>query len=82
MGEPARKALIVDLAALGARGKTVGLYYSIRGFTVAGAAAVGGALWTIRPSLTFYVATILGLAGTLWAALALPSRPADAKATP
>ncbi len=82
VGEPARKALIVDFAARGARGKTVGLYYSIRGFIVAGAAAVGGALWTIRPSLTFYVATILGVAGTLWAALALPSRPADAKATP
>jgi len=82
VGEPARKALIVDLAALGARGKTVGLYYSIRGFIVAGAAAVGGALWTIRPSLTFYVATVLGVAGTLWAALALPSRPAVAKATP
>src|SRR6266567_9211152 len=80
VGEPARKALIVDLAALGARGKTVGLYYSIRGFIVAGAAAVGGALWTIRPSLTFYVATVLGVAGTLWAALALPSRPASAKA--
>src|SRR5207253_9587990 len=56
VGEPARKALIVDLAARGARGKTVGLYYAIRGFVVAGAAAVGGALWTVRPSLTFYVA--------------------------
>jgi MFS family permease len=71
IGEPARKALIVDLAQ-GDPGATVGLYYSIRGFAVAGAAAIGGALWTVRPSLTFLVAAALGAAGTLWAALSLP----------
>lgn len=71
IGEPARKALIVDLAAT-ERGRAVGLYYAIRGFAVAGAAAVGGALWSIRPQLTFLVATLLGIAGTLWAALFLP----------
>jgi MFS family permease len=74
IGEPARKALILDFAQE-SPGRTVGLYYSIRGFAVAGAAAIGGALWTIRPSLTFFVAAALGAAGTLWAALALPSRP-------
>lgn len=79
VGEPARKALIVDFATLGARGKTVGLYYAIRGFAVAGAAAVGGALWTIRPALTFFVAAILGVAGTLWAVVMLPPRPALSK---
>ncbi|HEY6146730.1 MAG TPA: MFS transporter, partial [Thermoanaerobaculia bacterium] len=73
IGEPARKALIVDFAELGSRGKTVGLYYAIRGFAVAGAAAIGGALWMVRPSLTFVVASLLGLAGTAWAAFALPS---------
>ncbi|MGH9364593.1 MAG: MFS transporter [Thermoanaerobaculia bacterium] len=78
VGEPARKAMILDLAGDGARGKTVGLYYAIRGFIVAGAAAIGGALWTIRPSLTFYAAALLGLAGTLWAAAALPARAAEA----
>jgi MFS family permease len=72
IGEPARKALIVDLSEPAARGRSVGLYYSIRGFTVAGAAALGGALWTIRPSLTFIAATGLGVLGTLWAALFLP----------
>ena len=75
IGEPARKALIVDLADPAARGRTVGLYYGIRGFAVAGAAAVGGLLWTIRPSLTFLAAAALGAAGTLWAALFLPSGP-------
>ncbi|HEY2289228.1 MAG TPA: MFS transporter [Thermoanaerobaculia bacterium] len=74
IGEPARKALIVDLA-VSDPGRTVGLYYSIRGFAVAGAAAIGGALWTVRPELTFYVAAALGAAGTLWAAIGLPSRP-------
>lgn len=73
IGEPARKALIVDLSEPSARGRSVGLYYSIRGFAVAGAAAIGGALWTIRPSLTFVVAAALGVLGTLWAALRLPS---------
>ena len=73
IGEPARKALIVDLA-VGDPGATVGLYYSIRGFAVAGASALGGALWTLRPSLTFLVAAGLGAAGTLAAALWLPSR--------
>jgi MFS family permease len=73
IGEPARKALIVDLADPRARGKTVGVYYAIRGFTVAGAAAAGGALWSIRPAWTFLAATALGVAGTSWAAAFLPS---------
>jgi MFS family permease len=73
IGEPARKALIVDLADPRARGRTVGLYYAIRGFAVAGAAGIGGALWTIRPSLTFVSAAALGAAGTAWASVFLPS---------
>ncbi|MEP6994327.1 MAG: MFS transporter [Acidobacteriota bacterium] len=75
IGEPARKALIVDLSDRDARGRTVGLYYAIRGFAVAGAAVIGGALWTIRPFWTFVAAAVLGLAGTLWAARYLPSQP-------
>ncbi len=82
IGEPARKALIVDLADVLVRGRTVGLYYAIRGFAVAGASAIGGALWTIRPALTFIVATGLGLLGTAWAAAFLPAAPALQKATP
>lgn len=73
IGEPARKALIVDLAAARAVGRTVGLYYAIRGFAVAGAAAVGGALWTVNPSWTFLAAAVLGFLGTVWAAAFLPS---------
>jgi MFS family permease len=66
IGEPARKALIVDLSDPRARGRTVGLYYAIRGFSVAGAAAVGGALWMVNPASTFLVAAALGFAGTAW----------------
>jgi hypothetical protein len=73
IGEPSRKALILDLAPRHARGRTVGVYYAVRGFSVAGAAAVGGALWTIRPALTFVVAAALGAAGTAWAAWRLPA---------
>ncbi len=75
IGEPARKALIVDLADPAARGRTVGTYYAIRGFAVAGAAAVGGVLWTIQPAFTFLAAGVLGIAGTLWAAFFLPATP-------
>jgi len=79
VGEPSRKALILDLAPRHARGRTVGVYYAVRGFSVAGAAVVGGALWTIRPELTFVVAAALGAAGTAWAAWRLPADAAAAK---
>jgi len=81
IGEPARKALIVDLASPAARGRTVGTYYAIRGFAVAGAAAVGGFLWTIRPAWTFLAAGALGVAGTLWALIFLPASPPAAEDT-
>lgn len=74
IGEPARKSLIVDLADETARGRTVGIYYAIRGFAVAGAAAIGGALWSLRPAFTFLAAGVLGVLGTAWAAAFLPSR--------
>jgi MFS family permease len=72
VGEPARKAFIVDASPPEARGRVVGLYYALRGFSVAGAAAIGGLLWSVRPALTFLVATSLGVLGTLGAALFLP----------
>ena len=74
IGEPARKAFIVDSAEPAKRGRTVGSYYAVRGFSVAGAATVGGLLWTVRPALTFAAAAALGVAGTLAAALLLPGR--------
>lgn len=64
-GEPARKALIVDLAAVGARGRTVGLYYLLRGLAVFPASLVGGWLWTLDTRLPFYVAFAVGVLGCL-----------------
>ena len=72
IGEPARKAFIVDSSPAHARGRTVGKYYTIRGFSVAGAAAIGGLLWTIAPRWTFLAAAGLGAAGTVGAAVFLP----------
>jgi len=65
VGEPARKALIVDLAAAGARGRAVGLYYLIRGLVVFPASIVGGWLWTRAVAAPFYAATLVGVAGVL-----------------
>lgn len=78
-GEPARKALIVDLASAGARGRAVGLYYLIRGLAVFPASLVGGWLWTIDRRLPFYAAFAVGAAGFLVHAL---WGPGDAPAVP
>jgi MFS family permease len=66
IGEPARKAMIVDLAGEGRRGEVVGVYYLVRGLSVAGAPLLGGLLWTVGPGLTFGVAAALGVAGALY----------------
>ena len=62
-GEPSRKAMIVDLADPGRRGRTVGLYYLTRSLSITPAAAVGGLLWKISPEVPFAVACVIGLAG-------------------
>ena len=66
LGEPARKAMIVDFAPSHVRGRTVGLYYLIRSLSITPAAALGGLLWTYSPSLPFFVAGIVGLFGTMF----------------
>jgi MFS family permease len=69
IGEPARKALIVDLATPHLRARSVGLYYLVRSLCVAPAAFVGGMLWELSPSIPFIVAGIMGTIGTLLFAL-------------
>jgi MFS family permease len=75
-GEPARKALIVDLAAAGVRGRAVGLYYLLRGLAVFPASLVGGWLWTLDRRLPFYAAFAVGVVGCLvharWGPAAAP----------
>jgi len=64
IGEPARKAMIVDFAQENLRARSVGLYYLVRSLSITPAAAVGGLLWSITPQVPFIVAGIIGLIGT------------------
>jgi MFS family permease len=65
IGEPSRKAMIVDFAREDLRARSVGLYYLVRSLSITPAAAIGGLLWKISPPVPFVVAGIIGLIGTL-----------------
>ena len=65
IGEPSRKAMIVDLAQHNLRARTVGLYYLVRSLSITPASVIGGLLWRIRPQTPFIVAGIIGIVGTL-----------------
>jgi MFS family permease len=65
IGEPARKAMIVDLSEDKIRGRSVGLYYLVRSLSITPAAAIGGLLWKIDPKVPFVTAGVIGLVGTL-----------------
>ncbi len=65
LGEPARKALIVDLAVPAVRARSIGVYYLVRSLTIAPAAFVGGLLWQVSPALPFWVAGAMGLVGVV-----------------
>ncbi len=64
IGEPARKAMIVDFAEPKLRARTVGLYYLLRSLAITPAAAVGGLLWKISPQTPFVVAGVFGVVGS------------------
>jgi MFS family permease len=65
IGEPSRKAMIVDFAAPPVRARSVGLYYLVRSLTITPAAAIGGLLWKMTPRVPFITAGIIGFIGTL-----------------
>jgi MFS family permease len=65
IGEPSRKAMIVDLADPNLRARTVGLYYLVRSLSITPASAIGGLLWKIRPEVPFVLAGAIGIAGTV-----------------
>lgn len=69
IGEPARKAMIVDLAQDRVRARSVGLYYLVRSLSITPAAAIGGLLWQIAPEVPFIVAGVIGIIGTIVFAL-------------
>ncbi|HEV7894094.1 MAG TPA: MFS transporter [Pyrinomonadaceae bacterium] len=65
IGEPSRKAMIVDFAEPHLRARTVGLYYLVRSLTITPAATLGGLLWRVEPQVPFIVAGMIGLVGTI-----------------
>jgi MFS family permease len=69
IGEPSRKALIVDFAEPAIRARVVGLYYLLRSVAIAPAAFAGAMLWKRQPSAPFLTAFVIGLAGTVLFAL-------------
>jgi MFS family permease len=69
IGEPSRKAMIVDFAEAHLRARTVGLYYLVRSLAITPAAAIGGLLWKLAPETPFIVAGFIGFVGTVVFAL-------------
>ena len=65
IGEPSRKAMIVDFAREDLRARTVGLYYLMRSITITPSAALGGLLWHLSPQAPFITAGVIGLLGTI-----------------
>lgn len=76
IGEPARKAMIVDFAEPKLRARSVGLYYLLRSLAITPAAAVGGLLWKFSPQTPFIIAGIFGIAGTFIFIATVRERPA------
>ncbi len=74
IGEPSRKAMIVDSAREDLRARSVGLYYLIRSLSITPAAAIGGLLWKISPQVPFVVAGVIGLVGTIVFTLTVEER--------
>lgn len=64
IGEPARKAMILDFAKDNVRARSVGLYYLVRSLSITPAAAVGGLLWKLSPQTPFVIAGAIGIVGT------------------
>ena len=77
VGEPARKAMIVDLVRPSLRARSVGLYYLIRSLAVAPAAFIGGLLWKVAPALPFWLAGLVGVAGVVVFAATVEERDAS-----
>ena len=65
IGEPARKALIVDLTHEERRGTDVGVYYLVRGLAVAPAGVVGGLIWRFDPRLAFLAGGAISAIGMI-----------------
>ena len=66
-GEPARKALIIDLIPSARRGQQMGTYYMVRGAFTLAAPFLGGLLWTTAsPRTPFVVGGLITGLGLVW----------------
>lgn len=74
IGEPSRKAMIVDFAEPHLRARSVGLYYLVRSLSITPAAVVGGVLWKIAPQVPFITAGVIGILGTIVFAVTVEER--------
>jgi MFS family permease len=74
IGEPSRKAMIVDFAQDNVRARSVGLYYLVRSLSITPAAAIGGLLWSIAPEVPFIIAGVIGVIGTIVFALTVEEK--------
>ena len=74
VGEPARKAMIVDLVRPALRARAIGLYYLIRSVAITPAAVIGGLLWELTPALPFWMAGAVGLVGVVLFAVTVEER--------
>lgn len=74
IGEPSRKAMIVDFAHANLRARTVGLYYLVRSLSITPAAAIGGLLWKLSPEVPFVTATAIGIVATIVFAITVEER--------
>jgi MFS family permease len=77
IGEPARKAMIVDFAQDNVRARSVGLYYLRRSLSITPAAAIGGLLWSFAPQVPFIVAGVIGLIGAFVFAITVEEKHAS-----
>jgi MFS family permease len=64
VGEPARKAMIVDMVQPSLRARSIGLYYLLRSVAISPAAFIGGLLWNVTPAFPFVLAGAIGVVGT------------------
>jgi MFS family permease len=80
IGEPARKAMIVDLASPATRGRAVGLYYLMRGLGIFPASLIGGALWALGPQWPFWAGAVVATVGM--ATFALPGAVVQERSSP
>lgn len=63
-GLPAHKAMIVGPAEQEAGGRVTGTYYLVRNAVGIPSTAIGGAIYAFSPTLSFTLATVVGLLGS------------------